>query len=328
MTFHKMPRTSIGVDVGGTKIAAGLVDAQGLIHNRVRWPTPAGSPEKILRGVADVVEQVIASSGLERGEIEAIGLGIPGPVDIERGIGIVSVNLGWRNVPVRSALETMLGKPCFIENDVKAAALGEYRYGHGKGLSDMVYLSIGTGIEAPMIMNGKLYRGPTGMAGEVGHAIIDRQGPRCKCGSMGCLEALASGPAIAARAEAKVKSGQKSTLTRTLAAGQQQLTAEKVFEAAANGDRLAMETIEETGAYLAYTIQLVMLLLDPQLVVIAGGVAQAGDLLLGPIHRSLAQQAAESYVFREVFDAERVRLTRLGADAAILGAASLVASGF
>jgi predicted NBD/HSP70 family sugar kinase len=178
-----------------------------------------------------------------------------------------------------------------------------------------------------MILDGKLYRGPTGMAGEVGHAVIDRHGPRCKCGASGCLEALASGPAIAARAEAKVKSGRKSALMQTLAADPGQITAEKVFEAAANGDRLAMETIEETGAYLAFAIQLLIMTLDPQLVVIGGGVAQAGDVLLGQIRRSLERQAAESYVFRDVFRPERVQLTRLGPDAGILGAASLVASG-
>ena len=221
----------------------------------------------------------------------------------------------------------MLGKPCFIENDVKVAALGEYRYGRGQGLSDMVYLSIGTGIEAPMILNGRLYRGPTGMAGEVGHAVIDRQGPRCKCGASGCLEALASGPAIAARAQAKVKSGRESALMQTPATKQGQITAQKVFEAAANGDRVAMETVEETGAYLAFAIQLLIMTLDPQLVVIGGGVAQAGDLLLSQIRRSLAHQAAESYVFSDVFNPERVQLTGLGSDAGILGAVSLVASG-
>jgi glucokinase len=325
MILHKTHSTSIGVDVGGTKIAAGLVDAQGHIHDRVQRPTPAGSPENILRGIADVVEEVIAASSLERGAIEAVGLGIPGPVDPERGIGIVSVNLGWRDVPVRSELEKMLGKPCFIENDVKAAALGEYRYGRGQGLSDMVYLSIGTGIEAPMILDGRLYRGPTGMAGEVGHAIVDREGPRCKCGATGCLEALASGPAIAARAETKIKSGRTSVLMRTPAAGQGQITAEKVFEAAANGDRVAMETVEETGDYLAFAVQLLIMMLDPQLVVIGGGVAQAGDVLLGQIRRSLARQAEESYVFKDVFRPERVQLTRLGSDAGILGAVSLVA---
>jgi glucokinase len=327
MTFHTAHSATIGVDVGGTKIAAGLVDAQGQIHDRVYRPTPAGSPETILRGIANVVEEVIALSNLADGPIEAVGLGIPGPVDPERGIGIVSVNLNWRDVPVRAELEKMLGKPCFIENDVKVAALGEYRYGHGQGLSDMVYLSIGTGIEAPMILDGKLYRGPTGMAGEIGHAVIDRQGPLCKCGVKGCLEALASGPAIAARAEAKVRTGRKSVLVNTQAAEQGQITSEKVFEAAAKGDQVAMETVEETGAYLAFAVQLLIMMLDPQLVVIGGGVAQVGDLLLGPIRRSLGHQAAASYVFRDVFSPERVGLSRLGADAAILGAASLVSSG-
>jgi glucokinase len=313
--------------VGGTKIAAGLVNAQGQIVCRGQRPTPAGSPTDILRGIADAVNEVIEASGLKREQVEAIGLGIPGLVDPATGVGIVSVNLRWRDVPVKRVLEEMLGKPCFIDNDVKVAALGEFRHGQGQGLSSMVYLSIGTGIAAHLILDGKLYRGPNGMAGEIGHAVIDRHGPRCNCGAQGCLEALASGPAIAARAAAKANTGQKSSLVQT-AAQQESITAEKVFAAAANGDPLALETIEETGGYLADAIQILIMMLDPQLVVLGGGVARSGDLLLSPIRRSLAHQAAQSYVFRQAFAPERVQVTRLGGDAAILGAASLVTAGF
>jgi glucokinase len=324
----QVPNASIGVDVGGTKIAAGLVNAQGQIVCRGQRPTPAGSPTDILRGIADAVNEVIQTSGLKREQVEAIGLGIPGLVDPATGIGIVSVNLHWHDVPVKRVLEEMLGKPCFIDNDVKVAALGEFRHGQGQGLSSMVYLSIGTGIAAHLILDGKLYRGPNGMAGEIGHAVIDRHGPRCNCGAQGCLEALASGPAIAARATAKINAGRASSLVRMATAQQEPITAEQVFAAAANSDPLALETTEETGSYLADAIQILIMMLDPQLVVLGGGVARSGDLLLSPIRRSLERQAAQSYVFRQAFAPERVQLTRLGGDAAILGAASLVTAGF
>lgn len=316
-------RLFIGVDVGGTKIAAAGVDGQGNIRGRVHSSTDVSGPEMTVRSIAETIEAAIAASGASRGEITAVGLGLPGKVDPERGMGILSVNLGWRDVPVKNMLEEYLGLPCFIENDVKVAALGESRYGAGKGLRNMVYLTIGTGIAAGVIIEGKIHRGSTGMAGEIGHAIIERNGPRCKCGTRGCLEAVAAGPAIAALAISAIEAGSETSLRDMAKANKGLVTAEMVCQAARQGNHVAREIFEEIGSYIGLGVHMLIMLYDPELVVLGGGVTGAGDLLLNPIRRELKRLATWSYVAKEMLKPEMVRLTALGRDVGILGAAAL-----
>lgn len=310
----------VGVDVGGTKIAAALVDADGVPLHRVRYPTELSSPHATLDSIARAVDQVIEEAGLLPTDIYAVGLGIPGLIDPVRGIGIASVNLNWRNVPVRAELQERLGLPCFIENDVKAAALGEARYGAGRGLDSLVFLIIGTGIAASVVQNHTILRGSHGIAGEIGHAIIEPDGPICKCGGRGCFEALASGPAIAARAMAKLQAGGSSPL-----ASLAEITAEDVFDAAAGGDLLALQTIHEVAAYVAFVVQFLALAYDPQIIVLGGGISLAGNLFFDPIQQALERQARENWVFREMYSPELVQVTRMGADIAVIGAAALAA---
>jgi glucokinase len=316
-----MQSAVVGVDVGGTKVLASLVDGMGSILGRVCRPTIVDSPEATLDGIAGTVEQAIRESGVSRQLVRAVGLGIPGLIDPVRGIGLASVNLNWRDVPVKAELEARLGLPCAIENDVKVAALGEARYGAGKGLENLVFLVIGTGIAAGIVLDDKVYRGPTGMAGEIGHAMIERDGPPCKCGGYGCFEALASGPAIAARAARKLQSGRTSLLAK--AGGG--LTAEDVFQAAAMGDALAQETADEVGEYVAFAIQFLALAYDPRVVVLGGGVPQAGKPFLEPVLRALERQAKQNWVFRELYRPGFLQVSRLGSDIGVLGAAALVA---
>ncbi len=249
----------------------------------------------------------MAASGFGREGIAAIGLGIPGKVDPERGLGVLSVNLGWRNVPVRDRLQAAFGLPCVVENDVKAGALGEWRFGAGAGLRNLAYLVVGTGIAAGLILDGRLYRGTAGMAGEIGHAIINREGTRCKCGGRGCLEAEAAGPAIAAHAQAKPADGLST------------------YDAAGSGGQMAPDALEAAAGELALAIQWLIMAFDPQAVLLGGGVAQAGEVVLQAIRRRLQRMADESYVFREVYAPQMVRLGGLGKDAGLLGAAALVA---
>lgn len=263
---------------------------------------------------------MIEEAGLLPTDIYAVGLGIPGLVDPVRGVGIASVNLNWRNVPVRAELQERLGLPCFIENDVKAAALGEARYGAGRGLDSLVFLIIGTGIAASVVQNHTILRGSHGIAGEIGHAIIEPDGPVCKCGGRGCFEALASGPAIAARAVAKLQAGGSSPL-----ASLPEITAEDVFEAAAGGDPLALQTIREVAAYVAFVVQFLALAYDPQVIVLGGGISLTGNLFFDPIRHALEKQARENWVFREMYSPELVQVTRMGADIAVIGAAALAA---
>ena len=316
-------RLIIGVDVGGTKIAAAGVDGQGNIHGRVHSPTDVSSPEMTVRSIAEAIEAAIAASRASRGDITAVGLGLPGKVDPARGIGILSVNLGWRDVPIKSMLEEDLGIPCFMENDVIVAALGESRYGAGKGVRNMVYLTIGTGIGAAVIIEGKIYRGSTGMAGEIGHTIIERNGPRCKCGTRGCLEAVAAGPAIAALAMSAIQAGSETSLREMAKANEGIVTAEMVGQAAMQGDPVAREIFEEIGTYIGLGVHMLIMLYDPELVVLGGGVAEAGDLLLTPVRQELKRLATWSYVAKEMLKPEMVRLTALGTDVGTLGAAAL-----
>lgn len=321
----KTPPYIVGVDVGGTKIAASLVDARGQIICNVRQPTDISNPEATLDSIAATVDRVIQNGGLSRGDVQAIGLGIPGLVDPQNGIGIASVNLNWQNVKVKMGIEKRVGLPCAIENDVKAAALGEARYGAGKGLSNLIFLSIGTGISSAFISDKKIYRGPNGMAGEIGHTVLERGGVLCKCGGHGCFEALASGPAIAARAARKIRGGRTSLMLQTSGANTIELTGEAVFQAASQGDEVAVETLEEVCEYIAIAIQFLALAFDPQIVVLGGGVAQAGKPFVEPVKLALGRLAEESWVFAKIYSASFVQVTQLGGDIGMLGAAALVA---
>jgi glucokinase len=317
---HTSPPAIIGVDVGGTKILASVVDKRGNLIGRVSHPTDIVSPEATLESIAQTVEYAIHASGYSSQQVQAVGLGIPGLVDPVQGIGIASVNLNWQNVPVRAILQERLGLPCAIENDVKVAALGESRFGAGKGHENLIYLSIGTGIAAAAIIENELYRGLSGMAGEIGHAILDRDGPLCKCGGRGCFEALASGPAIASRATQKLHAGGSSSLS--LVNGP--LTSEDVFKAAAQADTLALEIASETGEYVAQAIQFLALAYDLPLVVLGGGVPLAGQPFLDPVTHSLERLAGQNWVFSKIYSPGFLQITRLGRDIGILGAAALV----
>lgn len=313
----------VGVDVGGTKIASGIVDEKGNISNRTRYPTDASSPESTINSIVHAIEDTIINFGGDHSNISAVGLGIPGKVDLEKGIGILSVNLKWRNIPVTSMLEEQLHIPCFIENDVKAATLGEIRYGAGQLFRNLIYLSVGTGIAAGVVINGEIYKGSSGMAGEIGHAVIEPNGPRCKCGTRGCLEAVATGPAIAAQASAAIQAGTDTILKEMASQNDEQLTTEMVVQAATQGDRVALAALEEAGHYLGKAIFNLILYYDPQLVLLGGGVANAGSLILNPIRRELENMMLWSFSAREIINPDKVVLSQLGQDVAILGAAAV-----
>jgi glucokinase-like ROK family protein len=315
----------IGIDVGGTKIAASLVDQRGRIMSSIRRPTDVTHPEATLDSIADAANELITNNNISKSEIDAIGFGIPGLVDPDKGIGIASVNLNWKNVPVRSGLEARLGVRCIIDNDVRTGALGEAHFGIGKGQKNLVYLNIGTGISAVILLDNKFFMGVNGLAGEIGHAVLVPDGLLCKCGGRGCFEAVASGPAIAARAHEKIKEGRSSILSSLCQDLSQQLTAEMVFEAAVQNDQVANETLEEIGTLMAYALQYLALAYDHNLIIIGGGVVQGGLPLVKNIWNKLQLLADNSWVFRKVYTKDLVKLSSLGNDAGVLGAAALVA---
>ncbi len=319
------PPLVVGVDVGGTKTAAAVVDRDGRLFGRTQTATQLGGAEHTLRGVAETIRVAVAAAGLTISDVAAVGLGVPGKVDPTRGLGVYSVNVGWHDAPVVAYLSEALGRPCAVENDVGAAALGESHYGAGRAVASMVYLSLGTGIAARLVLDGRLYRGMSGLAGEVGHTVFDPQGPVCKCGARGCLEAIASGPGIAARGQAAVDAWEPTILGEMAADAGGAVTTRMVFEAASAGDAVAQGIVNATGATLAEAVQQLIMFFDPQLVVLGGGLTGVGDALAAPISRELARRAAESTTFAEMYALEKVRLTALGTDVAILGAAALVA---
>jgi glucokinase len=282
-------------------------------------------PDATLDSIAGSVKELIAANNIDSKNIDAIGFGIPGLVDAEKGIGIASVNLGWKNVPVQASLEARLGIRCAIDNDVRAGAKGELRFGAARGLKDLVYLNIGTGISAVILLDGRFLVGTHGLAGEIGHAVLVPDGPVCKCGGRGCFEAVASGPGIAERALAKIKDGQDSILAPQGWPLSRLLTAEDVFAAAMQGDRVAVATLDEIGRLIAYALQYLALAYDPEAIVIGGSVVLGSPLLFGRIQQVLCELGNSSWLFGRAYAKELVRLSTLGNNAGVLGAAALVA---
>ena len=312
----------IGVDVGGTKIAAGLVDRAGNVSGQVKLPTATGSVALTLASISQAIQAAIKASGVEIFRVMGVGLGIPGKVDPQKGLGLYSANLGWRDVEVKGWLEENLGLPCAVDNDVVAGALGESLYGAGQGLANMVYLSLGTGIAARVIIEGRIYRGSNGLAGEIGHAVFVPDGPRCLCGGQGCLEAVASGQAISRLAQVAIEAG-RSSLVKDYSEGGAKVTAEMVFGAALQGDSLANEILIQAGSHLAYALHMLALSFDPQAIVLGGGLAQTKGPFLEALWQGIARWEAQSPLFHEINVAGFIRLSSLKRDAGILGAAAI-----
>lgn len=315
--------TVIGVDVGGTKIAGALVNHKGILQGHLVHRTNILSTAATLDSIAKLIHDILQRENMNGANIRGIGLGIPGLVDPEQGIGIASVNLNWENVFVKDEIQKRTGIPCAIENDVKAAALGELRYGASKGLKNLVYLNIGTGVAAAIVLNRKIYRGQNDMAGEIGHAVVDIHGPKCKCGGQGCLEAIVSGPAIVRRIQTKIESGQESILAQQLNR-KPEITSKDVYEAASIGDLAALETVHEVSRFLANAIQFLALAYDPQRIVLGGGVAYSTPLFFENLMQAIKQLSQESWVSRHLLTPNFITVTPLGSNIGILGAAALV----
>lgn len=298
-TFQtEAPKAFAGVDVGGTKIAAIIADTSGRLLSRVVRPTPVSSPESTLSSIADAVRSCADEAGLPISRIAAVGIGIPGRVDRRTGLVQQAVNLGWEEVPAGSRLSNMLGVPCVLENDVSLAAIGLQRQpdqSQGSARS-LAYISVGTGIAAGFVLKGELYRGAHGMAGEIGHAILDPRGPLCACGAHGCLESFAAGPAIARMAREAIMWGAHTSISS------ERLDAEAVYKAADGGDALAYSIARKVGSYLAQAIQQVIMHYDIERVIIGGGVSRAGTAFLHPI-----LQALEVYRCQSDFQREMIR---------------------
>ena len=307
---------TIGVDVGGTKIAAGVVDGSGTIIGDARRETPATSPPEIVAAIAEVVQEL-------RGQypVEAIGVGAAGFVDASRSDVLFAPNLAWRKEPLKRAVEERTSLPTVVENDANAAAWAEFQFGAGRDVDDMILLTIGTGLGGGLVLSGELYRGAFGVGGEVGHLRVVPNGYLCGCGNKGCWEQYASGSALVreAREFARSNTPQASRLLELAGGRADQIKGQMVSAAAAEGDVSARELLEDLGRWLGEGIATLAAVLDPAVVVVGGGVSEAGDLLLDSTRSAFGRQLT-ARGHRPVLE---IRRAKLGNEAGIIGAADL-----
>jgi glucokinase len=269
----------LGLDIGGTKLAAGVVAPDGAVRGFVSAPTHAErGPDDGLARLFELGRSALAQSGLARNGIDGVGIGCGGPLDSTGGVLIAPLHLtGWKNVSVAERASEAFGRPAVLDNDATAAAAAEHRFGAGRGTRNMVYLTISTGVGGGVVIDGRLHRGPSGNGGELGHVTVDWHGRQCRgCGRRGCLEAYASGTSIAERARE---------------AGMDVSGAAEVAAAAAAGDPVAARVWDETCEALACGIASIANLFEPEVVVLGGGVVRTGEQLLGPVRRAVREQA-------------------------------------
>ncbi len=282
----------IGVDVGGTKVAAGLVNATGEITYQTRVPMVASDGLAGLAAVVSAIDAVRAESEMDpkiKGVISGIGICAPGPLDPRSGIVLNPPNVpGWRNFPLASEIAKSTGLPVYLDNDGNAAALAEALWGAGRGYRNVFCATLGTGIGTGIVFDGQIYHGRTGAAAEGGHVTIDYRGPRCKCGKPGCIEILASGTAIARRASEKIAAGQVSSILQE-AEKMSTISGEMVGRAYLAGDRLAKEILTETAMFLTVWLGTIVDLIEPDVMIVGGGVTEMLKPFLGEIRDALPQ---------------------------------------
>ena len=281
----------IGIDVGGTNVKIALVDGEGKIIYSNSVPTYAQMGyEYTVNNIKQAIRDLMKETNTDAKEIEGIGFDFPGQVDYKTGVVKLAPNIpGWVNVPIAQMIEEEFNIPTRIDNDVRCAALGELKFGAGKGCENFVCITVGTGIGSGLVINGQLVRGAANAAGEIGHIKLQMNGgPICGCGDTGCLEAFASGPSIVAMAQEYLKGG-KSTKFREMAGADGEITPYIVAKAAEAGDPVAKRIFEIVGTYIGMGLVSVINLLNPEKVIIGGGVAAAGDLLLDPIRKTIKE---------------------------------------
>jgi glucokinase len=308
LTEKILPPTTIGVDLGGTKVAAAILDGEGNILSSHKYPTNSEKGSDSV--VADLVGWINERLQKEKYNPKALGIGVAGQIDVN-GTVRSAPNLNWRDVPLKTRLEEKLGLPVIVTNDVRAATLGEWEYGSGKGVNDLVVLFVGTGIGGGVITNGRLLTGCTNTAGELGHITIIVDGRICHCPKRGCMEAYGGGWAIAERAQEAVRNDSS-------AGKAEQITAATVSKAYHNGDKLALNLVMETSHYIATGVSSIVNAFNPCLIVLGGGVIEGIPELIQMIEKQTKKEALKPAI-------EKLRFTKasLGGKAGVVGAAAL-----
>lgn len=279
----------VGVDIGGTTVDTLLVDSTFTPHCTLTFPTLLTSPTATLAGIRTAIEETLRAADAHVADVVAIGVGVPGQVDPVQGIVNLAVNLHWDHFPAGELLAAHFKVPCFLENDVRTAALGVYRFLNPEQGQNIAYVSIGTGVSAGLILQGQLYRGVHGMAGEFGHIMAEPNGVRCNCGAYGCLETFIAGPALA-----RLGRQAAQTAAQTLLQQHPSITAKEVYAAAQAGDLAALHIVEQAGVYLGRALQQLIMFYDVERIVLGGGVTRAGSAFLQPIVQEWERQCVAS----------------------------------
>jgi len=311
-------RYVVGIDLGGTNIVVGTLAEDGSeLLGLVSEPTISEQGADAV--LARIVKLARASMAAARGkEIAGVGIGSPGPLNTKTGIVLLTPNLGWTNFPLRDRLARALDLPATLDNDANCAIFGEWWRGAARGSNHVVGFTIGTGIGGGIVLGGKIYRGASDVAGEIGHMSIDSNGRRCKCGNDGCLEAYASGPAIAARAVEGIEAGADTSLPRYVKDDLTKITAQIVYEAAHDGDEYALDVVHDTAKFLGTGVANIVNIFNPDVVVICGGVTLAGEKLFAPLRSEVKRRA-----FKPAVDACRIVPGELTGTAGVYGAAAV-----
>lgn len=310
----------IGCDLGGTNLRAAIVDVEnGSIVHQMSIPTLArDGPEALMKRMSGLFLQIIEWAGLKKDDIGGIGIGVPGVLDLEKGETLFLPNLpgNWPHVPLSDTITKHTGLPAVLLNDVRSITNGEWRFGAGRGVDTVAVFAVGNGIGGGLVINGQLHLGIGGMGGEVGHMTIDYSGPLCGCGNKGCLEAFASGPAIAAMGMKAVSQGLTTRIGEMCEYDLNKITPELIARAAESGDQIAMEIYDRAGFYLGIAAANICVTLGPRRFIIGGSVAQVGDLLLTPIRRTLRERVTVMPI-----DQVEVVPSQLGDNAGVIGVA-------
>ena len=310
---------SIGIDLGTLHTTVAITDLLGRVETRIEYPTDCQQDkDKVIEKLIAAIHNIINNFGIKRKKIAGIGVAAPGLID-KKGTMLITPNFGWKDTPLRDILKKEFHIPVFVDNNVNTMALAEFEFGKGQGVKNFVFINVGMGIGAGVVINGELFHGKSNCTGEIGHTTVDYNGPKCSCGNNGCLEVMASGPAIAKRAIKAIKEGEKSLISKLVNYDLNQVSAEIVATAANQGDKLGRSIMEETGEYLGTGVANIINLFNPELVIIGGGVAQAGDLIFKPLKKAVQKRA-----FSVSAEVAKIIPVSLGKDCTVIGAAALV----
>ncbi len=312
-----MNKHSIGVDIGGTNVTVALVAEKGKIVKKIGFPTRVKEGKaKIIRRVVKAVDEVM--KGLSAKSIRGIGVGAAGDIDQDKGIVRFSPNLFWKNVPLARLLKRRFNLKVVLDNDANAAAWGTYVLETNRKVKSLLCITLGTGVGGGLILNGRIYHGASGTAGEIGHITVNPQGERCNCGNYGCLETYAGGAYIVKKAIKEIKKGKKSLIKKLAGENLHSITSRTVQSAALKGDKLARRIWKEVGQYLGIALSGVINLLNPEVIVFGGGVTRARELIFKPMREEIRKRT-----FRVPFEKVKFTRTKFGADLGVIGAALL-----